>query len=379
MWNYQKNILVCMIAGLGLSTCTPSDVSIPGAATIDVMNGFPDGESGYALGVSGCYARKLGDFLLMAGGCNFPDKPVSEGGIKHYYKGIYIARVDDSSSLRWVKAGELPMEAAYGATVSLPDRLIFIGGSNSSDRFSSVLSFSFDCMKDSGLICETLPPLPHAVDNMSATLLGDTLYVLGGNRNGIPSSSMFSLCLDNYSAGWTEVPFPGRPRVQPVCSSLLGKLYVFGGFTSGGDASVSTDRLCYHPESGQWQVVKAPLTTKGEPLTLTGGVSVSYGDVLLICAGGVNRDIFEDAISARYQMVRESEYLLQPIEWYRFNDQLLAYNVRSGEWIRIGVPSPMLARAGSSLVVFGDILFYIGGELKPGVRTPGICRISLQK
>ena len=151
MWNYQKNILVCMIAGLGLSTCTPSDVSIPGAATIDVMNGFPDGESGYALGVSGCYAGKLGDFLLMAGGCNFPDKPVSEGGIKHYYKGIYIARVDDSSSLRWVKAGELPMEAAYGATVSLPDRLIFIGGSNSSDRFSSVLSFSFDCMKDSGV------------------------------------------------------------------------------------------------------------------------------------------------------------------------------------------------------------------------------------
>lgn len=41
MWNYQKNILVCMIAGLGLSTCTPSDVSIPGGATIDVMNGFP--------------------------------------------------------------------------------------------------------------------------------------------------------------------------------------------------------------------------------------------------------------------------------------------------------------------------------------------------
>ena len=80
---------------------------------------------------------------------------------------------------------------------------------------------------------------------------------------------MFSLCLDNYSAGWTEVPFPGRPRVQPVCSSLLGKLYVFGGFTSGGDASVSTDGLCYHPESGQWQGVKAPLTTKGEPLTLT--------------------------------------------------------------------------------------------------------------
>ena len=49
--------------------------------------------------------------------------------------------MDDSSSLRWVKAGELPMEAAYGATVSLPDRLIFIGGSNSSDGFLPYFPF----------------------------------------------------------------------------------------------------------------------------------------------------------------------------------------------------------------------------------------------
>lgn len=102
-------------------------------------------------------------------------------------------------------------------------------------------------------------------------------------------------------------------------------------------------------------MVKAPLTTKGEPLTLTGGASVSYGDVLLICAGGVNRDIFEDAISARYQMVRESEYLLQPIEWYRFNDQLLAYNVRSSEWIRIWCP---FSDAGSGRFLIGCIWRY---------------------
>ena len=67
------------------------------------------------------------------------------------------------------------------------------------------------------------------------------------------------------------------------------------------------------------------------------------------------------------------------MEWYHFNDQLLAYDVRLGEWIRIGTPSPMLARAGASLVLFGEALFYIGGELKPGVRTSDICRISFQE
>ena len=379
MWNSQKYSIIYMIVGLGLSTCIPPGDTFSRDVRIELMSGFPDGESGYDLGVSGCYAGKLGDFLIMAGGCNFPDKPLSEGGGKRYYKGIYVARVNDSSVLHWVKVGNLPVEAAYGATVSLPDRLIFIGGSNSSGRLSSVLSFSFDCMKELGVACEILPSLPCTFDNMSATLLGDTLYVLGGYRNGIPSCSMFSFCLSNYSGGWTEVFFPGKPRVQPVCASLFGNLYIGGGFIPGKESSVLTDGLCYQPASGQWQVLRAPLTTEGQPLTLTGGASVSYGDTLVICAGGVNRDIFEDAISGRYKKVCESEYLLQPVEWYHFNDQLLAYDVRLGEWIRIGTPSPMLARAGASLVLFGEALFYIGGELKPGVRTSDICRISFQE
>ncbi|MCS2517438.1 hypothetical protein NXW37_27965 [Bacteroides thetaiotaomicron] len=74
-----------------------------------------------------------------------------------------------------------------------------------------------------------------------------------------------------------------------------------GGFIPGKESSVLTDGLCYQPASGQWQVLRAPLTTEGQPLTLTGGASVSYGDTLVICAGGVNRDIFEDAISGRYK------------------------------------------------------------------------------
>lgn len=40
---------------------------------ISSMSGFPSGEAGYELGVSACYAGFIGDYLVVAGGCNFPE------------------------------------------------------------------------------------------------------------------------------------------------------------------------------------------------------------------------------------------------------------------------------------------------------------------
>ena len=37
----------------------------------------------------------------------------------------------------------------------------------------------------------------------------------------------------------------------------------------------------------------------------------------------------------------------------------------------------MLARAGAVAVPYKNAIFYINGEVKPGVRTPTIVRISL--
>lgn len=52
------------------------------SATISfkLMKGFPQDEPGIEKGVSACYAGHIGSTLVMAGGCNFPDKPVAEGG-----------------------------------------------------------------------------------------------------------------------------------------------------------------------------------------------------------------------------------------------------------------------------------------------------------
>ena len=64
---------------------------------IERIIGFPSAEPGIEKGVSACFAGTVGNTLLMAGGCNFPNRPAAEGGEKRFYQGIYAAQITDTS------------------------------------------------------------------------------------------------------------------------------------------------------------------------------------------------------------------------------------------------------------------------------------------
>ena len=49
-------------------------------------------------GVSAPFAGFVGDWLVVAGGCNFPDVPAAEGGQKVYYREVYALNTADPSS-----------------------------------------------------------------------------------------------------------------------------------------------------------------------------------------------------------------------------------------------------------------------------------------
>ena len=67
--------------------------------------------------------------------------------------------------------------------------------------------------------------------------------------------------------------------------------------------------------------------------------------------------------------------MLQSEGWYRFNDRLLVFDTRSEQW-EIVARNSLFARAGALLATDGENLLYIGGELKPGIRTPEIVSIE---
>lgn len=336
--------------------------------SIQSVPGFPCGEAGYSLGVSACYAGTIGDYLVIAGGCNFP-----EPGRKKYYSGIYAAKAG-GDSLEWKCVGNLPEPAAYGATVCSGDSIILIGGNNNDRSLRTVVSVHLNTTKGKAEV-KVLPLLPCTMDNMAAAYTEGHIFVMGGNQDGQPSSRMWHLNM-NAGDGWEfESSMPGLPRVQPVSVACRNKVYVWGGFYSQGEnSSVATYGISYNLSTHAWKTLDAPVDSCGNQLTLSGG-SAALSDQI-ICTGGVNREIFLDAISGRYLLVRQADYMHQDISWYRFNGHLLVYDPVREMWQEHPHYDQRLARAGAQLVAVCNILYYIGGELKPGVRTPKILRIS---
>ena len=88
-------------------------------------------------GLASPFAGRSGSAVIVAGGCNFPEVPLKDGGSKKYYRDayVYVAREGEG---QWLTGFEIPRPTAYGASVSLPDGLLCIGGNGSSEAYREV-------------------------------------------------------------------------------------------------------------------------------------------------------------------------------------------------------------------------------------------------
>lgn len=339
--------------------------------------GFPAAEPGYSLGVSACYAGQIGDYLVVAGGCNFPEA----GKPKKYYAGVYAARMD-RATLQWRLVGFLPEPAAYGATIASGDSLLFIGGNNTEHALAAVYSVRLNSA-GTDVSINRLADLPATADNMAVALAVNDIFVVGGNQNGKPSNAVLRYKLGansvnqaTNSTSAVNLRIPGAPRVQPVAAAYNDKLYVWGGFYADGEQSkVHTDGYVYDVNAKEWGALSAPRSVDGEEMTLSGGIAWADGDHLY-ATGGVNRTIFLDAISGRYECVEKNDYLKQPIDWYKFSGNLYVFDAVAGQWLTTTFANKALARAGAQVVPTTLGVYYIGGELKPALRTPEIVIIE---
>lgn len=335
-------------------------------------------ERGIEKGVSAAFAGKIGDKLILAGGCNFPNTPASEGGKKVFYKGIYVADFYSINSLKWKKAGQLPEPLAYGASVSVNEGVVLIGGNNDKGASNKVRLLSL--VKGKAKLTE-LPDLPYTLDNFAATSIGRRIYVCGGNLNGNPSNNVAYIDLNEIKEGWKSVrPFPGNERIQPVAFTLNDKenekcLYVFGGFSpkhNGKEATLSVSGYKYSPSRDCWTKVNTPIGVDNIDISLGGGVATELTNNTAIAFGGVNKDIFLSALRKA-----DKDYLIHPVEWYRFNKKILIYDSIKDTWREV-YATDNTARAGAVIVNDGTVIYSINGEIKPGIRTPGVVKIEVK-
>lgn len=353
---------------------------------------LPGTEKSPSSGVSAPFTGINGGQLLVAGGCNFPDKPAAEGGTKEYYSDIYALDITTRSPAGWRRIGKLPLPLAYGASVTTPEGLVWIGGNNNEEVSGQVFFVNWNGEKQQLHIFE-LPPLPIPLDNLSATYADGHLYVAGGkgksqtapigkdDSQAAPTNPLFSLQLTpSLQKEWVRLPdFPGPVRVQPVLIAQQSgdgiRLYLAGGFqpvSPHQEAIVCTDMLSYHPETKQWRnEVFLPSFADGSHRTITGGCAIASGDSSIFLIGGVNYNRFRDALNHP-----EPDYLRHPTDWYKFNTSLLQYNTFTKRWTHLG-DYKELARAGAGIANNANMTIIIGGELKPGIRTPEVNAFEL--
>ena len=345
-------------------------------------------------GVSAPYAGIIDGKIVVAGGCNFPDTPAAEGGTKKFYTDIYLLDGDN-----WQKVGDLPCAAAYGVSISVPDGLLCIGGTDGSNSLADVWLVS---LEDGKALVKQLTPLPVALDNMAGAYGGGNVYVAGGQSNGQPSMAAF--CLPYPGNGtWQELPqIPGAARIQPAAvvqtASTGACFYLMGGYqpaTTTEKGFAHTDGVFYNPQTGLWKNT-SPIVPfgQGDPMTLVGAQGIASGCAHIVFFGGVDRQVFTDAINRpleisqleaetttpqpRLSELREqmSLYMQHSAEWYKFNDELIIYHTITDTWVRES-RSPLLARAGAAVVPYDGSWVVINGESKPGIRASEVTAVKM--
>lgn len=350
-------------------------------------------------GVSAPFAGITENRLLVAGGCNFPGVPAAQGGKKVYYDDIYLLKDPLRAGATWEKAGKLPVRMAYGVSVTTPQGIVCIGGTNEEGASKAVWRLKWDPEK-SDIVVEELPALPVAMDNMAGAFGGTTLYVAGGNINGKPGNRCFVLSLEE-GKGWKELPsFPGGPRVQPLGivqnTAEESRFFVLGGYAPAYEdekSTLYTDGFSYSARDEKWYPVASVRPYRElRPRTLVGAAGLASGSHHMVCIGGVNAGRFQaaldrpgnirralrsgnDTLAARLEQEQHT-YLLHPADWYAFNRQLLIYHTLTDTWVTEG-DFPELALAGAAVVPYQGKWVVIGGENKPGVRSSGVYVVEM--
>lgn len=250
---------------------------------------------------------------------------------------------------------------AYSAFVPCDNGVLVAGGNNGYGPTDRVWSLS------NGEIQE-LGHLPLPVEQGVAASDGSRVYVLGGlTTDGAASRGVYA---SEDGKAWRQMAVLPEPLVQPVALVSGSRLYVWGGYNPVLK-TCPTEGWFLDLRDGSWH--PAPGIPEGG--TFVGATGVVDDKGRLVVFGGVDRDIFQNAIQGKYG----ADYTSWPAGTYHFRQDIWRFDPATQRWEFLGA-SGHAARAGAAgwITIEGDLII-TGGELKPTVRTASVVRIALPK
>jgi N-acetylneuraminate epimerase len=310
-------------------------------------------------GFAGSFAGVSNGVLVVAGGANFPGKKPSEGGKKVWYDSVFALEKPDG---KWRIAGKLPRPLAYGVSVSHGDEVVCIGGSDSERHYSGAFRLEW---KNGSIVVTELPPLPKPLANGCGALVGDVLYIAGGQEN--PDSAAASRMawrtdLSAQAPKWERIDdCPGDGRILAVAAGFDDSFWLMGGaeLVMGKGSKVErrylTDAYRYNPGHGWKRIADLPHSVVAAPTPAPADASGFY---LLGGDDGSQAGVSSDKHRG-------------------FSNTILRYNSKTTQWIEVGsMPAP---RVTTPCVPWHGSWVVPSGEIRPGVRSPEVWSIKCKK
>lgn len=326
------------------------------------------------IGFAGMYAGVSNDFLLCMGGANFPEKMPWEGGVKQWHDKIFI--LEEGAKSWIISKSKLPTKRAYGVSFTYKNDIIIAGGSDGQQNYSTVYAISYD--KEEVKI-KTYPSLPFPLANMTGALVGDILFIAGGNskfeKSGGEQPGNYFLALDlAKSTGkqkWIELTsWPGAARIMAVSASLKGDFFLFSGMNSVKNTDGTTkeiilkDAYKFTPKYIENNLKGGKWTKLSEmPRGVGGGASPAptMGSEHIIFPGGL------DEATAKHT---------NPKTFPGFPTDLIAYHLATNSWVNFGHLPKSDSRATLPTAKWGDRWVIPNGEIGPGKRSPNVFTLS---
>lgn len=314
--------------------------------------------------------------VLLAGGANFPyAKPnaqsAAERGEKVFYSDVTLlpqmTAMEGDGPVTPLAKGALSTPLAYAAFISTDRGLIVAGGCNAGghvNKVSRVEAYGTE------LRVEALPDLPRTVAYPAFAMVGNKIYIIGGQEKPESTtclSSCFVLDLNDENAGWKELaPMPGG-RMLAAAGVVNGVIYVMGGCSLSpneeGEAvrTYLNDVLCYDPGSNSWG--RIPNEMPEALVGMANPLPVYNGKIFVV--GGDPGEYYRASLAGQ-----------QPAQHPGQSKNVYSFTPATGAWVKEGE----LRRGVATMpaVQIDGVIYSISGETHPGVRTPAIDAFSVE-
>ena len=331
------------------------------AGELEAQTGFEKN-----IGAAGMLSGSYKDYVIAGGGANFPYESVLNGGVKKHYSDIYVLK-KIKDKLTMVQHTNLDFEIGYGSSITTDEGVYYIGGSPDQEHADDITLLTID--KKKKLNVKKIGDLPFTISDGIAVENNGKLYIGLGKQNGESSNKLFEY--DIKTSKTKELAsIPGESvRNQSVAQLLNGNLYVF----SGGGSVAYTDGYKYNIKNNSWSKVSS-VTTGDKQISLLGANSVKLNNDEMMVIGGFNKEVYDYATENLTTLQGEelaafrTEYFTADPYEFNWNKDILIYNAKKDTWRSVG-KVPFDAPCGEGLVLMGNNIYSINGEIKPGVRT----------